>query len=72
MLRWFLRTRARRWTLLIGAVTAFVASVDAIDCAGCYSTWRDSGMAVDWGVMSGCRVKSGGHWIPASAFRKVP
>jgi hypothetical protein len=65
----------RRWRfVMLGglALAAFLVGVMLLDRASCLGKWGDSGMLVDWGPMSGCRVKSDGQWLPAEAFRKVP
>jgi len=72
MLHWFLRRRWGRWALLVAAISAFVVGMGALECVSCYSMWDASGMPVAWGPLSGCRVKTEGHWIPTTAFRKVP
>lgn len=67
------RSRRRRWASLVGLIVLFAAFVDVLEYIDCHCTWGDSGMAVRWGWLSGCRVKGpDGFWIPAKAFRKLP
>jgi hypothetical protein len=39
----------------------------------CHAKWRDSGMPVDFGLMSGCRISEDGGktWIPEERWRQV-
>jgi len=38
----------------------------------CQAKWGRSGMATEFGVLSGCQIKrADGTWIPADSYREV-
>jgi hypothetical protein len=39
----------------------------------CYSKWEQSGFQIQYGLMSGCLIKSSekSNWIPADNYREV-
>jgi len=42
-----------------------------LDYVGCHSKWRDSGMPVRWGLISGCQIQVDKRWIPAENYREL-
>ena len=73
------KTTQRAFTLIelliviaiIGILVAML--VPSVGGYGCRARWKDSGMQVQWGVMSGCRVSrdEGKTWIPEERYREI-
>jgi hypothetical protein len=59
--------------LMTVVVAIFVVIIGyTISRPTCYAQWEDSGMNVDWGFWSDCRVEvEPGKWIPADRYREI-
>lgn len=42
------------------------------DSASCSARWNASGLETQWGVMSGCVVKTPKGWMPEANYRVLP